>query len=47
MGAGHGTVSTLAALTAGYALAFEVAAILGLVGFVASFIVPPIAPERA
>jgi hypothetical protein len=35
-------VSTAVALTAGYARAFEVASILGLVAFAASFIVPSI-----
>ena len=40
--AGHGSVSTAVALTAGYARAFEVASILGLVAFAASFIVPSI-----
>jgi hypothetical protein len=40
--AGQGSVSTAVALTAGYARAFEVASILGLVAFAASFIVPSI-----
>jgi EmrB/QacA subfamily drug resistance transporter len=40
--AGRGSVSTAVALTAGYARAFEVASILGLVAFAASFIVPSI-----
>jgi EmrB/QacA subfamily drug resistance transporter len=43
---GHGLGSSAVALTAGYAHAFAVAAFLGLAGFVASFIVPSIAPKR-
>jgi hypothetical protein len=42
LSAGQGSVSTAVALTAGYARAFEVASILGLVAFAASFIVPAI-----
>src|SRR6202035_1610910 len=40
--AGQGSVSTAVALTAGYARAVEVASILGLGAFAASFIVPSI-----
>jgi EmrB/QacA subfamily drug resistance transporter len=46
LGGGHGT-STAVALTAGYARAFALAAVLGLVAFLASFIVPSIRGARA
>jgi hypothetical protein len=42
----HGTASSAAALTSGYARAFALAAVLSLVAFGASFIVPSIRPKR-
>jgi EmrB/QacA subfamily drug resistance transporter len=47
VGAAHGAVSSDAALTAGYARAFLLAAGLGVLAFVASFIVPYIGPRRS
>jgi EmrB/QacA subfamily drug resistance transporter len=47
LGSNHGAASTDAALTAGYARAFLLAAALGVVAFIASFIVPSIGPRRA
>jgi EmrB/QacA subfamily drug resistance transporter len=47
LGAAHGAVSTDAALTAGYARAFALAAALGVLAFAASFIVPYIGPRRS
>jgi hypothetical protein len=44
--AGHGSVSTATALTAGYARAFAVASVLGLVAFVVSFVVPHTRPKK-
>jgi EmrB/QacA subfamily drug resistance transporter len=44
---GHGSVATAVALTSGYARAFELAAILGLIAFLSSFIVPSIKAARA
>jgi EmrB/QacA subfamily drug resistance transporter len=44
--AGHGSVSTAAALTAGYARAFAVASFLGLVAFAVSFVVPHLRPGK-
>jgi EmrB/QacA subfamily drug resistance transporter len=46
LGGSHGSGSTAAALTSGYARAFALAAGLGVVAFVASFIVPSIGPRR-
>jgi len=45
--AGRGSVSTDVALTSGYSRAFALAAALGVVAFVASFIVPSIGPKRS
>ena len=45
--AGHGSVSTAAALTSGYVRAFSVAAVLGVAAFLASFIVPSIGSKGA
>ena len=42
LAAGHGTVTSAAAFTAGYARAFEVAAGLSVAGFLFSFVVPSI-----
>jgi EmrB/QacA subfamily drug resistance transporter len=44
---GRGSVSTDVALTSGYARAFALAAALGVVAFLASFIVPSLGPRRA
>jgi EmrB/QacA subfamily drug resistance transporter len=47
LGGGHGSAASAAALTSGYARAFELAAVLGLVAFAASFIVPSSHPKAA
>jgi MFS family permease len=47
LGGGHASATSASALTSGYARAFELAAILGLVAFAASFIVPTIGPKPA
>jgi len=47
LGGGHGSESTAAALTSGYARAFTLASILGVVAFVASFIIPYTKPDAA
>ena len=44
---GGGSVSADVALTSGYSRAFAVAAALGVVAFLASFIVPSLRPKRA
>jgi EmrB/QacA subfamily drug resistance transporter len=44
--AGHGSVPHAVSLASGYARAFDVAAVLGLVAFVASFIVPSRSRKR-
>jgi EmrB/QacA subfamily drug resistance transporter len=47
LGGGHGSAASAAALTSGYARAFGLAAVLGVVAFGASFIVPSIGPKPA
>jgi EmrB/QacA subfamily drug resistance transporter len=47
LGGGHGSPSTASALTSGYARAFALASILGLLAFAASFIVPSLAAKPA
>jgi hypothetical protein len=47
LGGGQGAAATAAALTSGYARAFALAAIFGIVAFAASFIVPSIGPKRS
>jgi EmrB/QacA subfamily drug resistance transporter len=42
LGGGHGRALTMSALTSGYSQAFVVAAVLGVVAFAASFVVPPL-----
>jgi EmrB/QacA subfamily drug resistance transporter len=47
LGGGHGSAATAAAFASGYARAFALAAILGMVAFAASFIVPTIGSRRS